>query len=293
MKKQSRWSIGAGMDVSLRDFPTMARMAMSVMLMMPSAIREKLLFGGSSLDSPLQKMLMRLSGGARLVETRFTEGPMIGDVFECWTCEKYFILGSRAELDAQERLTSLIRSGQTVYDIAGYAGYLTLLCSRLVGAEGHVYTFEPSRINLPRLQRNIYRNDRKNVTIVDLAISDVEGAVYFHEAGSMSSVVAETEPEIAGTPAIKTTRLDDFAYRDKNSLPDLIKIDIEGHAGAAVMGSQQLLADRPPIILVELHDPNEQDQVTAVLRQHGYKFDGLDAGTAFPFRIIALPPTLS
>lgn len=277
----------AGMEINAADFSRLGRLVLSVVFMIPPTLRETLLFGKSRFCLPLQKVLVRLLGGAHLVETRFTEGPMAGDTFQCWTSEKYFMLGSHVETDAQEKLAKVIHSGQVVYDIGGYAGYMSLLFSSMVGPDGRIFAFEPSPVNLPRIRHNIEKNSKVNVSVIEAAVSDQEGLVRFQECGSMSGIVTTEHREVGETADIRTIRLDDFAYRDGHPLPDFLKIDIEGHAGAAVAGMKRILAERHPTILCEFHNSDEQEQVRKTLIGHGYSFEPLDDDQEFPRRVLA------
>jgi len=93
-------SNGAGMEIMSPDFRALGRLALAVLFRIPPRLREDILFGSSRICVPLQKVMVRLLGGAHLVETRFTDGPMRGQSFICWTSEKYFSLGSHYENEA-------------------------------------------------------------------------------------------------------------------------------------------------------------------------------------------------
>lgn len=277
----------AGMEIIGAEFSGPGTRLLSTVFMLPPGLRETLLFGKSWFCLPLQKVLVWLLGGAHLVETRFTDGPMAGDIFQCWTSEKYFMLGSRVETDAQEKLGKVIHPGEVVYDIGGHAGYMSLLFASLVGPNGRVFTFEPSPVNYPRLRRNIEANHRANVVVVNAAVSDQEGVACFEEAGTMSKIVSGDGAEGTATARVRTLRLDDFVYGESHPPPDFLKLDIEGHAGAAIVGMTRILAERHPRILCELHDALEERQVTDILTGQGYILERLDDDRKFPRRVIA------
>lgn len=68
-----------------------------------------------------------------------------------------------------------------------------------------------------------------------------------------------------GTPGV-----DKFRLRQSNPISDLIKMDIEGGAGHAVQGMTRLIAAERPIMLIELHGPEEGQAVWDLLLQNGY-----------------------
>jgi FkbM family methyltransferase len=280
---------GAGMEIMDPNFPTLGLLALKTLFKMPPRVRETLLFGGSRICLPLQKVLVRLLGGAFLVETRFTDGPMSGQSFACWTSEKYFMLGSHVEGDLQRRLLDIVKEGDIVYDIGGHAGYMSLLFSILVGATGRIFTFEPSPLNYARVRDNIDANRRSNVTIVNAAASDHEGVAFLRECGSMSALVSSANEPNGATSTIRTIRLDDFVYRDSNPAPDFIKIDVEGHAGPALEGMTRILESLRPTIICELHNHDEEDHFTRILIASRYHLSPIDADRKFPRRTLAAP----
>jgi FkbM family methyltransferase len=275
-------SNGAGLEIIDPAFTGFASFVLRTLFRVPPKIRETVLFGAGGIALPLQKALVRLLGGSSLVQTRFTEGPMAGDLFACWTSEKYFMLGSHVETEIQQQVELLLRPSQVAYDIGGYAGYMALLFSRLVGATGRVFTFEPSPLNYPRVRSNVDVNGRSNITIVDAAVSDHAGVASFKEGGSMSAIVgAAADHDAAGT-RVKTIRLDDFVYGDGQPPPNFIKIDIEGHAGSALKGMPRILKECRPKVMCEVHDPCEEQQCIEVLSAHDYTLSALATAHAYP-----------
>jgi FkbM family methyltransferase len=277
----------AGMEIIGVEFSGIGAFALTTIFKMRPALREALLFGKSSFCLPLQKVLFWLLGGARMVETKFTDGPMAGDTFSCWTSEKYFMLGSHLEADAQVQFAQIIRPGEIVYDVGGHAGYMSLLFSSLVGPNGRVFTFEPSPVNYPRLRRNIEANHKANVVLTNAAVSDQDGVAGFREGGTMSHIVTGNATQGDAIINVRTIRLDDFVYGESHPVPDFLKLDIEGHAGAALGGMKRILSERHPKMFVELHDESEERQATEILGANGYKFEVLERDQRFPRRVIA------
>lgn len=283
-------SNGSGLEIIDPDFRTFGLLALRVAFKIPSPIREALLFGRSKFCVQLQKALVSALGGAFLVQTRFTEGPMAGQSFACWTSEKYFMLGSHVENDLQQRLPEVVRAGDVVYDIGGHAGYTSLLFSTLVGTGGHVFSFEPSRLNYARIRGNMDANAKSNVTVVNAAVSDHEGVACLAEFGSMSAITCRPNETRRALSEVRTIRLDDFVYRDSNPPPSFVKIDIEGHAGPAFEGMTLLLASWRPTILCELHGLEEEEHASRILLKHRYSIEPIDARRKkFPWRALAVP----
>lgn len=279
----------AGMEIVAPDFRAPGRLALAVLFRIPPHLREVILFGSSRICVPLQKVMVRLLGGAHLVETRFTDGPMRGQSFVCWTSEKYFSLGSHYENEAQDLLADLVKPGDVVYDIGGHAGYMALLFSAMVGPTGRVFTFEPSPVNYARLERNVNDNRRTNLTVVKAAASDREGEALIEERGTESAILENSKEASAPLSRIRTIRLDNFAYGSGNPEPTFMKVDVEGYAGPVLEGMRSILENAHPKILCEIHNPHEEAHIRCVLTEYHYRMHQIGSEKRYPRRAIALP----
>jgi FkbM family methyltransferase len=277
------------MEIMAPDFRAPGRLALAVLFRIPPRLREDILFGSSWICLPLQKLMVRLLGGAHLVETRFTDGPMRGQSFTCWTSEKYFSLGSHYENDAQKLLADLVKPGDVVYDIGGHAGYMALLFSAIVGPTGRVFTFEPSPLNYARLERNVNANRRINLTVVRAAASDCDGEAFVEERGTITAILESGRAASAPLSRIRTIRLDDFAYVSGHPTPTFVKVDVEGHAGPALEGMRRILESVHPKILCEIHNPHEEARIRCVLTDYHYRVHPIGSEKRYPRRAMALP----
>jgi FkbM family methyltransferase len=176
------------------------------------------------------------------------------------------------EEDAQNLMIKHIKPGDVVYDLGANYGIHALLFARLVEQSGHVFGFEPIPHICSELQSNINLNGFRNVTCVGAAVTDRPGASSFftghHEgAGHLASAGDEQGEQVI----VQTISLDDFVFKEKNRPPDFIKIDIEGAEGNALAGAERVLKEFRPIILVDLHNPEQDLAVGKVLQDCGYE----------------------
>lgn len=139
----------------------------------------------------------------------------------CW-------LGSY-EYERALRFSALLRHADIVFDIGAHAGYYTLLASVLVGDEGAVVAFEAMPHDLAYLRRHVEMNERRNVSIVEAAVSE-------------RSRTARSGVEIVA--------LDDLWSEWKIGPPDVLRIEVEGGEIGVLQGGRQLLADARPIVFV-------------------------------------------
>jgi len=76
------------------------------------------------------------------------------------------------EPDVAEAFKAHVRPAATVYDIGANYGMHTLLLSRLVGANGLVYAFEPNPLIARSLREQLDLNKLVNVKTVEQALSN-------------------------------------------------------------------------------------------------------------------------
>jgi len=185
-------------------------------------------------------------------------------VHSCW-------LGTY-ELAKQYQFERQIRPGMTVYDIGANAGFYTLLFSRLVGATGSVYAFEPYAPAVKYLLEHLRINNIENVKIIQAAVGDTTRICSFSLGSAnpellwMNAVVSESILQI---PMIA---LDDGSFPQ----PDLIKMDVEGNEGAVLDGARRILRTKRPVVFVALHGEEQSQVCPRLLRDSGYRIFGID-----------------
>lgn len=261
---------GIGLMVSEHRFPLIGCIALKAMSGIPSALRERLVFGGYRRQLALQRLL----GGPRSLLVRYTRGPLLGLKFTCESTEKYFILGADFEHELIPVLRNVLKPTDVVYDIGANAGYWSLAFSRFC-PKGAVYAFEPSPTNYARLEVNTA--GAPNILPIRSAVSDGTGTARFSDRGSVSSIRLDGELEV------KRMRLDDSNL----PLPNFVKVDIEGHAGSAFCGAIDLLRRSKPIIICEIHNRLEEVAVSSTLGALGYRIENIEPERSFPFHVLA------
>ena len=167
---------------------------------------------------------------------------------------------TRNELRQIEFLLNNVQQGDLAFDVGAHAGQYAVLLGALVGARGHVYSFEPDAIARTILDRNISLNDfGGRVSVETVALSDKNGAhTFFSLGGNSMSSLARTGLGTAATSAavsettVQTVRLDDFVKTRHLSFPQWIKIDTEGAEISILRGAPETLRSVRGI-LCELH----------------------------------------
>jgi len=182
-------------------------------------------------------------------------------------------------------------AGSAAWDLGAHFGFYTLWLARAVGPTGQVCAFEPDDVSFDRLRRHVALNRFDHVRIYPRAVSDVAGEqllIQNQGAGATTSHLAYQGEVAAGqkTLTIKTAAIDALIAAESLTPPQFLKIDVEGHAGAALRGARTLLANHRPVLLISLHSPEELSGVREQVEPLGYRPFGLD-GTE-----IAWPDTI-
>jgi FkbM family methyltransferase len=173
-------------------------------------------------------------------------------------------------LDAAKYLPFI--QGAVFWDIGAHFGIHTVGMAMSVGLRGAVYGFEPDPIAWRKLQRHVRMNKLANVEIFELAASDVSGgATLYSPPGGISAL---SQFMISGVPmtsfSVQTVRLDDMVAAGKLRLPNMIKIDVEGHGDAVLRGAVAAIKLARPIISLSTHTTQEIDGARAALEPLGY-----------------------
>ena len=145
-----------------------------------------------------------------------------------------------------------VRPGDVVVDVGANIGRMSVLASRLVGAQGRVYCFEPSPKVLTSLYRNLQLNGCTNVTAYSSAVADVAGVLMFNMPVGTNSGWGSLRDLGAGAALrveVSCRRLDDML--PILSKVALLKIDVEGADQKVVRGAQALIQRDQPVIALE------------------------------------------
>ena len=195
--------------------------------------------------------------------------------------EKDYWLGAY-EPELQDAIGRHIHPGMVVYDVGANVGYISLMLARSVGESGRVLAFEPLPANAERIRRNAALNpEGSRLELYELAVSNGPGTVHFrvhtsNAMGRMETVEGRTEG-YTNLIEVATAGLDDLVYERGLPVPDVIKMDIEGGEVLALPGAACLLAEKHPLVLLELHGPQAAEVAWQVLRTAGYRLFRLGA----------------
>ena len=158
-------------------------------------------------------------------------------------------------------LESTLAPSHVFIDIGANIGYYTTLAAKCVGPSGRIVAIEPSPCNFSLLTRNIRRNNFKNVTPVQVALSDRPGKATLHlskanwgdnRIGTGLSQLGEFESD---TVEISTDTLDNVLRRLRIDRVDCIKMDVQGFEAYVLDGMLNTVARGISTISTEFWPP--------------------------------------
>ncbi len=163
------------------------------------------------------------------------------------------------EMKKTRLVQKYVKRGMTFLDVGANKGWFTLLAHSLVGREGLVMSFEPSKENIKWLSKSLDDSPSvgPNVELIPYACSDISGHGKLHLAKrsgghSLEAIHGELE-------SCRCVRLDTFLdgkdgeHDGKRMKVDAIKIDVEGAEMRVLQGMQDGLLQTKPMIFMDMH----------------------------------------
>jgi FkbM family methyltransferase len=196
------------------------------------------------------------------------------------------LLDHRAEIAA---LVGAIRPGDVAVDVGANKGSFLPSLSHAVGP-GMVVAFEPQLALADYLRRSCRAARLRNVVVEALGVSERGGSLTLHVPAGVGSAGASFEESIlAISPCrdvvVPATSLDEY-FRGGLARIAAIKVDVEGHELAVLLGAEDILQRHRPLLVVESEDrhagPGGVVQMLRYLEERGY-------GGSFVYRSRLLP----
>ena len=170
-------------------------------------------------------------------------------------------------------LLSVVRSGDTVFDIGGHIGTFAIPLAQKIGKTGRLLVVEGNPRNFELLCRNIDRLRLRRIASPCQAVIGPTTKRYSARSPSRNTGASYFLPtdELEGVPAISLDNLVAAYYA-----PRVVKIDLEGLEVAALREAPMLLALRP-ILYVEASVEHLKrygtslEELDELLQEYGYR----------------------
>jgi FkbM family methyltransferase len=200
---------------------------------------------------------------------------------------KVYFYGHYHERYEADLVQRLLEDDEVFWDIGANVGYFTLVAATALNHRGRIIAFEPGQNAYARLSENLALNPYRNIQTFPVAVTDREGEAVLHLAGDIADSSAnlyQAAQAQAGQEVCRTVGLDHFLREENLPTPDLIKLDAEGAELAVLQGARGLLADSPPLWLMEMEEKNlvaagaSKAAVAHFLTGYGYRAAHLKKG---------------
>ena len=167
------------------------------------------------------------------------------------------VAGSKSYEDKfNEARLSCVKTNDCVWDAGANIGYYTKQFANIVGLDGKVVAFEPSPQNFNKLSFNL--DGVKNVSLLPYGLGAKDDKVPFKqgddELGATSQVLDPKEYGEGNFAQVEIRCADNLVQSGLVSIPNMIKIDVEGFELEVLDGMRQILnRDELRALAIEVH----------------------------------------
>jgi len=188
-------------------------------------------------------------------------------------------------------LKSAVATGDIVWDIGANVGLYTSHFLDWVGPSGEVVAFEPLPKAFKALTDKIMAHPYKDRAVLEcLALSDYSGETAFIDDDETSEGISRTGhlADIADAGPVIIVKVDTadlVVSRDSLSVPNIVKIDVEGFEEDVLRGGEKTFKNTGcRHLLIEVHFEridernigNSVSRIVAMLKKWGYKLKWID-----------------
>jgi FkbM family methyltransferase len=225
------------------------------------------------------RSLLRSALPATLRAHRIRMGPLRGcQLVTSWRDYPAALLGY-TERALLHWLAANVARGETWLDVGAHYGYTALALSRLVGAEGRVFAFEPVPETAGCLAATRSRNGLTQLTVLPFGLSDAPGLRAI-DVALVRGMAEHARPPAGERATILTAALDatwDGLSRGRRAIHG-VKIDVQGMEGEVLAGMRGLLREFRPRLVVEFHAGVDRERALHALDGLGYCQPGVALG---------------
>lgn len=146
----------------------------------------------------------------------------------------------------------LMQPGMKAIDIGANYGVYALSMANLVGAEGHIWAFEPTSTTMSFLKRSIELNKFVNTTLVQCALSNRIGTARLSIGqNSEGNKLCHADSSALRTENVMLTTLDSYTAAYGCEQIEFVKIDAEGEENNIITGGVAFFANESPLVMYE------------------------------------------
>lgn len=183
------------------------------------------------------------------------------------------------EPDLTQACRSLLREGDTFFDVGGNEGWFSMVVCRSVGPTGRAFVVEPQERLWSVILENASLNRFANLTLLPFGVARKEGVVpmnLYPSLNSGSSNFGSGKRRFDKVQRVTVMPLEKLIDQSGADRIDLMKIDIEGFELEALKSAGRHLGSTIRRLVVEIHPPllkargESEEQVRDLLAECGY-----------------------
>jgi FkbM family methyltransferase len=210
-------------------------------------------------------------------------GPLRGyRILTSWHDYPGAILGT-TERPLLEWFRRNVRAQETWLDVGAHYGYTAIALSRLVGALGRVFAFEPVVTTASCVIRTRELNGLRQLTVIPMGLASHPG-IETLDLPTVRGMADSTIESRNWSERILTTSLDSLWPSLCGGDPQIhgIKIDVQGMELDVLLGMRDLLLRWAPKLIVEFHRGVDRRDILHLLAACGYSTEWQPVDPASP-----------
>jgi len=187
-----------------------------------------------------------------------------------------------------------LNKGDVAVDVGCHKGGYLYWIRKAVGKKGKVYAFEPQAPLFAYLEKLVSRFGYENVVLEEKGVTNEDGVHDFYipitEKGSDPGAKLDLKNRFWHeweSTQVEVVSLDSY-FLSRGIIPQLIKIDVEGHEKTVVEGGRELIKKHHPDLLIEIEQQHLVDvpiqDVFEYVMGLGYQGYFFDRGKKLPVR---------
>jgi FkbM family methyltransferase len=166
-----------------------------------------------------------------------------------------------------------VGQGQTWLDVGAHYGYTAIAVSRLVGAAGRVFAFEPVTVTAGCVAQTRRINNLSQLTVVPLGLG--EPLCLTSVTLPLTRGMADGTVNAADGLWLESLQIARFDWlwpiiNAGRDVIDGIKIDVQGMERDVLRGMEQLLRRHRPKLVIEFHRGVDRREILDLLESAGY-----------------------
>jgi FkbM family methyltransferase len=227
------------------------------------------------MDEKIKRILRRFLP-RNIHSQRILGGPLRGRrIVTSWYDYPSAILG-RTERSLIDWFSRNVKNDETWFDVGAHYGYTAIALCIFVGESGRVFAFEPMLSTAGYLQQTRQINEFPQLMIIPIALGN-PNVIYLEKLFTVRGMMDSTISGGDNIESFLVARLDWLWPHicDGQQQINGIKLDVQGMEIDALYGMAEVLREKRPKLVIEIHRGVNRVEFTKLLKESGYTPNGI------------------